>query len=246
MYCLHNFISEPSETECITFATESECSERDHEAAVAVTTSDVQTVASTDIHVGCEPSTSSTNTANIAECDIGKLLHLGIDIHHLDREEKYRILKREPNPHSSAYPHTRPYNSGPFRQFQPSWLLQYPWLHYSPFCDGAFCRACALFAPDRAGGQVMGQFVTKPFKSWANQSQKMTNHGSLAYHLTACTKMQEFLATYKEPSKAINTQLDSQAQKQLEENHIVILSLLKVTMLLGKQDSVGIGMIKFC
>lgn len=117
MYCLQNFISEPSETECITFATEFECNERDHDAAVAVTTSDVQTVASTDIHVGCEPSTSSTNTANIAECDIGKLLHLGIDIHHLDREEKYRILKREPNPHSSAYPHTCPYNSGPFRQF---------------------------------------------------------------------------------------------------------------------------------
>ena len=92
-----------------------------------------------------------------------------------------------------------------------------------------------MFAPDRAGGQVVGQFVTKPFKSWANQSQKMTNHGSLFYHLMACTKMHEFLATYEEPSKAINTQLGSQAQKQHEENRLVIESLFKVTMLLGKQ-----------
>ena len=49
------------------------------------------------------------------------------------------------------------------------------------------------------------------------------------------TKMYEFLATYEEPSKAINTQLDSQAQKQLEENQLVIESLFKVTMLLRKQ-----------
>ena len=138
---------------------------------------------------------STTEAANAAECDICMLLHLGIDIRNLNREQKCQILKREPKPHSSAYPRTRPYDSGPFHQFKPSWLVQYPWLHYSPFCDSAFCRACALFAPDRAGGQVVGQFVTKPFKSWANQSQKMTNHSSLSYYLMACTKLHEILAT---------------------------------------------------
>ena len=137
-------------------------------------------------------------------------------------------MKREPNRHS-AYPRTRAYNSGPFR---PSWLVQYPWLHYSLFCDGAFRRACALFAQDRAGGQVVGRFVNKSFKPW---SQKMTNHGSLAYHLAACTKMHQFLATYEELSKSINTQIVSQAQKQCEENQLVIKSLLKVNMLLGRQ-----------
>ena len=47
--------------------------------------------------------------------------------------------------------------------------------------------------------------------------------------------MKFWLHNYEEPSKAINTQLDSQAQKQLEENRLVIESLFKVTMLLGKQ-----------
>ena len=177
---------------------------------------------------------SSSADGTAVDCDIGKLLHLGKDLHSLDTKNKYQILKRESNPHPSAYPRTRPYSSGTFRQFQPSWLVQYPWLHYSAFCDGAFCRACALFAPERIGGQVLGQFVTKPFTIWANQSQKMTNHSSLEYHLVACTKMRAFLATYEQPSKAINTQLDNQAQKQLEENQVVVESLFKITMLLGK------------
>ncbi len=92
-----------------------------------------------------------------------------------------------------------------------------------------------MFAPERGGGHVLGQFVTKPFKSWANKTQKMSAHTSLGYHLTACTKMREFLATYEHPSQAINTRLDDVAQKQLEENQQVIESLFKIVMLLGKQ-----------
>ena len=66
-------------------------------------------------------------------------------------------------------------------------------------------------------------------------TQKMTIHGSLDYHLTAMAKMSEFLATYNNPSEAIDMRLDSQAQKQLEVNKQVIESLFKVVMLMGKQ-----------
>ena len=83
---------------------------------------------------------SSTGEATAVECDIGKLLHLRKDLHNLHRDDKYRILKWEPNPHPSAYPCTRQYSSGPFHQFQPSWVVQYPWLHYSVFCDGVFAK----------------------------------------------------------------------------------------------------------
>ena len=89
-----------------------------------------------------------------------------------------------------------------------------------------------MFAPEKVGGYVLGQFVTKPFTTWANKSQKMSNHGSLE---VACSKMRAFLATYEQPSKAISMQLDTQAQKQLEENKVVLESLFKITMLLGKQ-----------
>lgn len=172
-----------------------------------------------------------------AECDIGKLLQiLGRNaLLGLSRDEKYRILMREHSPVASSYRRTRPYGTGAFRQFQPSWLTQYPWLHYSPFCDGAFCRACAFFAPEKVGGHTPGQFLTTPFKSWVNKTQKMTSHGSLDYHLTACAQMIEFIATYEHPSEAICTLLDTEVQKQLEENQQVLESLLKVVMHLGKQ-----------
>ena len=86
-----------------------------------------------------------------------------------------------------------------------------------------------MFAPEKVGGYVLGQFVTKPFTTWACKSQKMSNHSSLEYHLVACTKMGAFLATYEQPSKAISIQLDTQAQKQLEENKVVLESLFKIT-----------------
>ena len=104
-----------------------------------------------------------------------------------DKDHRYRILKREPNLHPSAHPRTCQYSSGPTRQFQPSWVVQYPWLHYSVFRDGAFCKACAFFAPEMVRGQVLGQFVTKPFTTWANKTQKMANQSSLEYqHVPKC------------------------------------------------------------
>ena len=63
----------------------------------------------------------------------------------------------------------------------------------------------------------------------------MTSHSGLGYHLTACARMHEFLATYEQPSHAINIQLDSQARKQIEENQQVIESLMKIVIPLGKQ-----------
>jgi len=58
------------------------------------------------------------------------------------------------------------------RQFLPLWLNRHPWLHYSRFLDGAFCKACIFFTPDQAGGQDLGQFVASPFKCWTVFSEK--------------------------------------------------------------------------
>lgn len=172
----------------------------------------------------------NTGLQSIAdECDIGKLLETvgSSNMHNLSREEKYRIFIKEPNPDPSVYPRSRSCDSAPFRQFQSSWLKQYPWAHYSPYCDGVFCRACAFFAPESVGGRKLGQFVTKPFKSWGNKTQKMNNHNCLDYHLTACAEMSEFVVKCTSPSDTIDTRLDNEAKKQLKSNQQVIESLLK-------------------
>ena len=48
--------------------------------------------------------------------------------------------------------------------------------------DGAFCRACVIFAPEKVGGQISGQFVSKPFKSWIKMSLRAKEHGQHQYH----------------------------------------------------------------
>ncbi len=54
----------------------------------------------------------------------------------------YRVLKTEPDSNPSSYLRTRPCQSGSFRQFHPSWVSKYRWLHYSRHVNGAYCRAC--------------------------------------------------------------------------------------------------------
>ena len=130
------------------------------------------TASTSDGSHGGEPESSSNpDSESPVECDIGKLHDLHVDLKQLSREDKYRLLKTEPPTNVSSYPHTRPYPSSSLRQFQPSWTNQHPWLHYSRFVDGAFCRACALFAPNQVGGRNLGQFVTAPFRSWTKVTQ---------------------------------------------------------------------------
>lgn len=119
----------------------------------------------TSIQLGHNPASSSsmhtgTRTASAAlddECDI---VECSVDLGGLTREHKHRILTTEINPNPTSYPRTRQCASGSYRQFQPAWKQQHPWLHYSCHLDGVFCHACALFAPEKAGGQALGQFVT--------------------------------------------------------------------------------------
>ena len=89
-------------------------------------------------------------------------------------------------------------------------------------------------------------FVTKPFNSWVNKSQKMNSHAKQDCHLTSTTKMNEFLTRFEHPSEAINIKFDNEARKRMEDNQTVTESLLKVVMLCGKDlPSVVIEMIKF-
>ena len=186
------------------------------------------------VNMSSSPSASSSSPLEL-ECDVGKFLDLKVNLQQLSRDEKYKILTAEPNSDPTVYPHTRPYQSSSLRQFQPSWLKQYPWVHYSRFCDGVYCRACALFAPTCVGGQELGQFVTSPFKCWTKITAKACTHASKEYHLQAMTKMSEFLARYEDPSQSVATMLESHARKIMNSNVKVIESLFKITILCGKQ-----------
>ena len=101
--------------------------------------------------------------------------------------------------------------------------------------DGAFCKACVFFAPNQAGGQDVGQFVTSPFKCWTVFSAHANAHAGTNYHRDAMTKMSAFIAGYENPSQSVDTALNTEAQQIMESNQKVLESLLKVIMLCGKQ-----------
>ena len=179
------------------------------------------------------PEHSIAETLVPFECNIGKLLYNGINIQNLTREQKHRLLTCNPNP--SSYPHTCLCSSDCLRQFQPKWIKKHPWIHYSVHVNGIYCRACAVFAPEKVGGQVPGWFVTKKFNNWINISQKLDNHSKTDSHVTCLVKMEEYVKRYNDLSKAIDSQCSSKTQKQLKDNQSVIESLFKVVLLCGKQ-----------
>ena len=110
-----------------------------------------------------------------------------------------------------------------------------PWFHYSLYDDGVYCQACALFAPKQVGGQHLGQFVTKPFKSWGKILQKASANGTKSYHLSSMTRMTEFLARYENLDRSISVIMDSELQRVMETNQKVLESLIKNGLLSGKQ-----------
>ena len=115
------------------------------------------------------------------------------------------------------------------------WLKYYPLMHYSPFSDGVYCRACIVFSPYRVGGQDLGNFVLQPFRYWTKTTNRATEHANTEYHRNAMAMMAEFLAKYKTPSQAINAVLSSQVRHTMETNQKVIESLLRIIILCGKQ-----------
>ena len=167
--------------------------------------------------------TPGPSSSTSFECDIGKLLSEGTNLHQLPREHKYCVLTTEPNPDAAKYPRTRSSKSDCFRQFQPSRLKQYPWLHYGASLDGVFCRACVFF--------------TTTFTTWSKMTTKAKSHARNEYHLGAITKMSEFIDRYKNPAQAVDAVLQSRLQQIVERNQHVIKSLLKIVLLLrGHRD----------
>ena len=85
-----------------------------------------------------------------------------------------------------------------------------------------------MFVPKKVGGQDLGQFVTKPFKSWGKILQKASVHGTKNYHLSSMVRMTKFLARYENPSQSISVIMDTELQRLMETNQKVLELLIKL------------------
>ena len=77
---------------------------------------------------------------------------------------------------------------------------------YSELLDAAFCIACALFCPMRAG---KGQFVNCPFTAWHKRSETCDAHQKSRYHQESLQLAEEFAYTIEHPTSTVSTLLDT-------------------------------------
>lgn len=113
------------------------------------------------------------------------------------------------------------YEGGQKRWFQSSWCSTYPWLKFSVSKNGGYCVACVLFTGDSAGtgGQTrLGALVLEPMCKYKKALDVLANYNKHSYHTAAMTRMETFLDTVCEPSKAINVIISTKRQEKVERN----------------------------
>ena len=66
-------------------------------------------------------------------------------------------------------------------------------------------------------------------------SERSKAHMQLEYHQTSIARMKEFVSRYEHPTAAVNVVMDTAAKQLMVKNKKVIESLLKITMLCGRQ-----------
>ncbi|KAK7003521.1 52 kDa repressor of the inhibitor of the protein kinase [Biomphalaria glabrata] len=70
-------------------------------------------------------------------------------------------------------------------RFQLNWLSRFPWISYSEYKSGAFCRICVIMGRSLEGKgthQRLGQLVSEPFRKWKNALEIFQAHAQSEYH----------------------------------------------------------------
>lgn len=178
------------------------------------------------------PDLPSTSLSTSETADIGLLLDSGIDPHGVSNTQKLQIILSKVDS-KLKYPTT--YMNGCNRRFQAKWADTYPWLHYSKSENGAFCKACALFAPEKVSSQKLGVLVTTPFNNWTSMSTVFQRHDKSKYHQDSMVKMDAFKNTTADSSTSIGSRLCKERDERIKMNTEIIRSLLECVIFLGKQ-----------
>ena len=74
---------------------------------------------------------------------------------------------------------------------------------------------------------------------WIKGLEKIKEHATLEYHMTAIAKMQEFKSTYENPSRAIDMTFDKELHRRIHDNQtqgnrVSLFVVIKMTELIGK------------
>ncbi|KAK8752487.1 hypothetical protein OTU49_005800, partial [Cherax quadricarinatus] len=122
------------------------------------------------------------------------------------------------------------------RRFQPSWCSTYPWLKYSQLNKGGYCIACVVFGGDtgRLGDQRLGILVLKPMCKYRKATEVLNNHNACGYHAAAMSKIEGFVDTVRNPTRAVDTMLHSKRKEQVETNRRLLVPVIETILFCGR------------
>ena len=128
-------------------------------------------------------------------------------------------------------------------KFQQRWLDEFPWLSYSALLRGGICRCCILFTegPKRGGsrGSLPGVFVLSPYQHPYNKALGkdgiLPSHEKNAVHVQAVERADLFRQNYCHPEERIDARLQSQQEKQANENKEILRHIVMAVEFLAKQ-----------
>jgi hypothetical protein len=103
------------------------------------------------------------------------------------------------------------------RYLSQSHLQQYPWLVYSHFRKGLFCKYCPFFVTSHSGGfqrnVPLKQLVTEPLQKFAKLLGKdgdLETHSRNKYHVAAVEAGNNFVSTFHNPALEVINQVSTQ------------------------------------
>ena len=116
--------------------------------------------------------------------------------------------------------------------FQQHWYTKFPWLHYCPQLQAVICFSCATADnQDLLKSERCEQaFISAGYKNWKKALEKFNSHQSSTSHKQAVFKLSQ-----RDKGVNVAAQLNTQFQRQQEQNRICFLKVVSSVKYLLRQ-----------
>lgn len=166
----------------------------------------------------------------LAATDIG----LAVGNHNISDNERLMLLQSKWKPPDGfIWPHTVRTSQGKTtKRFLGPQHFQgmYECFSYSLVNRGIYCKVCALFGPEMAGGVKLDRLVKTPLQTYSHLTGEdgyLSNHVTKEFHENCVTKAQSFIDTMTAGGKGdIAQQLGSAAAAEREKNRAALKRII--------------------
>ena len=108
---------------------------------------------------------------------------------------------------------------------------------YSDEDEGAYCKYCVLFGKfsDRRIN-TLGALIEQPLTNWKKATEKLTAHFSgVKYHMEALELASNYQSVMNNKTPSIKHQIDSFALQRIQQNRVILRSIIHIVILCGQQ-----------